>query len=149
MRLKPSIYERLQDEDGGHPIDRSGALFNREISFAHQAIGLNGGEALIPEVDGQAELAAKFVGKGAHFFGLCAVFAGQPERKSDDDLRDIVVADDFGKLLEVGTLVAALERVDALGGNAEQVGDSHADTLVTDVEAEQAARLAGVYSFRS
>ena len=133
------VHERLQDEGGGHPIHGGGALFDAGVGFAHQAVGLHRGESLVPEMDGEREAGAEFVGKDSDFFSLRTGDSGETERKSDDDFRNVVVADDARELLEVGPLVATLEGFDTLGGNAQQVGDGHSDAFMTDVEPKQTA----------
>jgi len=100
-------------------------------------------------VDGELELRAYLFGEFFDLDRLGGVSAGEAEGESDDDLDDVVVADDFCELLEVGALVAALEGVDTLGGDAEEVGDGHADTAVSDVESEEAAGLLGICFVRS
>ena len=134
----------MQDKDGGHAVYTGGALFDAQVGFAHEAIGLDGGEALIPHVDGELEPGAEFFGEGRNFLGLSGVGAGEAEGESDDDFEDVVAADYFRQLLEVGALVAALECVDALGGDAERVGDGHANAAIADIESEEAARLPGI-----
>jgi len=137
------VHKGLQDEDGGHAIYRGGAFFDREFGFAEEAVGLDRGEALVPEMDGELELGAEVVGKFFDPDGLSRIGSGEAEGKADDDFGDIVIPDHLCELLEVSTLVAALEGVNALGGDAEQVGDGHADAAVADIESEEAAGLLG------
>jgi len=35
------VHEGLEDEDGGHSVDGLGALFDAEVGFAHEPIGLD------------------------------------------------------------------------------------------------------------
>jgi hypothetical protein len=52
----------LQDQDGD-AVHGAGAFLDREVEFAEEAVGLCGGEALVPEVDGQGEFLAQVFGE--------------------------------------------------------------------------------------
>ena len=70
VSLLSCFHPVLQDEHCSHPVYRAGALFDGEVGFAEEAVGLAGGQAFVPQVDWQAEFLAEFLGKKLHFLGL-------------------------------------------------------------------------------
>ncbi len=141
--MGPGFEKGLQDEDGGDLVDdifaadafgvgRSGVAEGVKV-----AVGLGGGEALVPEVDGEAELGAEGFGEGLGAGGLGALIAGHVEGVADDGLGDGgVLAEDAGDGLEVVLEAGAVEGEEGLSGVAEFVGEGEADAAVADVEAE-------------
>jgi hypothetical protein len=104
-------------------------------------VGFGGGEALVPEVDGDAEFGAEVFGEGLGFGGLGALVAGHVEGVADDGFRCGVLAEDAGDGFEIGAAVGAVQGEEGLRGKAEGVGDGDADAAVADVEADDAAYL--------
>jgi hypothetical protein len=102
------------------------------------AVGLGGGEALVPEVDGEGELGAEVGGEGLGLGGLGALVAGHVEGIADDGLGDLVLAEETGDGLEVRAAAGAVEGEDGLRGEAEGVGEGDADAAVADVETNDA-----------
>src|SRR5947208_16494774 len=92
----------------------------------------------------EAELVAEGFGEGAHLFGLRAFGAAHAEREADDDLFDFMFADYLLEGVEVVAFVLAMESFEALGGDAEGVGDGDADAAGADVEAKDAAGRFGI-----
>ena len=134
-----TFHPSLEDENGGHAVDRFAALFNGEVGLAEQAVGFGGGKALVPKMNWKLEMLAQVLGEGAYFFGLRALVAAHAKRKTDDNFLDVIFADDAVEMGEVVALVFAVERVETLRGDAEGVGDGDADAASADVEAEHAA----------
>jgi hypothetical protein len=100
-------------------------------------MGFAGGEALVPEVDGEAGESAKLSRKCLGLFGLGAEFAGEVDGIAHHDADDVEAARQAGDGAEVfSMIVTAFEGEDWLGGEAELVGDSNADAAVADVEGE-------------
>lgn len=89
------------------------------------------------------EALPQLLGESGDFLRLSALGPRKAQGESDDDLRNVVVTNHARKLLQVGTLVAPLQRMDALSGDPKQIGDGHADTALAYVEAEQASGLLG------
>jgi len=135
-----AFHPTLENQDGRHPVDRFGALFDGKFGCAKQAAGFSGGEALVPEMNGELEMLAQVLGEGLDFFGLCAFGSAHAQGKADDDFPHVILTDDAVQVSEVAALVLTLEGFEALGGDAERVGDGDADAAGTDVEAEDAAR---------
>ncbi len=104
------------------------------------AVGLGGGEALVPEMDGDGELGAEVFGEGLGLGGLRTLVAGHVERVADDGLGDVVLAEDAGDGLEVRAAAGAMQREERLRGEAEGVGERDADAAVADVEGGDAGR---------
>ncbi len=104
------------------------------------AVGLGGGEALVPEMDGDGEPGAEVFGEGLGLGGLRTLVAGHVERVADDGLGDVVLAEDAGDGLEVRAAAGAMQREERLRGEAEGVGERDADAAVADVEGGDAGR---------
>lgn len=128
----------MQDQDCGHAIHGAGALFDREIELAEEAVGLAGAEAFVPQVDGQGELLAQIFGEELHFPGLNPFSTTQAQGVSDDDFGDFVLADDCFQACKVRPLIFAANGFEALSGDAERVGNGKADRPGAYVEAEDA-----------
>ncbi len=124
----------LEDEDGGDLVDDVLAADGGVAGVVEVAVGLGGGEALVPEVDGEGELGAEVFGECLGLGGLGALVAGHVEGVADDGLGDVVLAEEAGDGLEVGASAGAVEGEDGLGGEAEGVGEGDADAAVADVE---------------
>ena len=137
------LHPGLEDEDGGHAVYDLAAAFDRHFGFAEETVGFGGGEALVPEVDGELGALVQVVGEKAHFFGLGAFGATHAQGQADDDLFDFVLSDEVGEEFEVEALVLAAVGGQALRGDAEEVGDGEANGFRADVEAEEAADLRG------
>jgi hypothetical protein len=89
---RASLHPALKDEDSGHTIHRLASLFNGEIGLAEETVGFGGGQALVPEVDWEFEVLAKFFGEGLYFLGLDAFGTTHTEGQADYDLFDLVIA---------------------------------------------------------
>ena len=112
--------------------------------FVEDLVGFAGGEAFVPEVDGQAGELAELGGEGLGFGGAGAWFAGKMEGVADNDARDRVAAGEAGDGAEVFAGVAAAEEgEDGLGGEAKLVRDGDADAAGADVEGEKTGRRGG------
>jgi hypothetical protein len=117
----------LEDEDGGELIDHGSALFDGHIGFAEDAIGFDGGQALVPEMDGKVEILLEYGYELPHFLGLAAFGAAHAEREADDELDDAILLDDGSEGGKVGSLVLAANGDESLGGETEGVGDGQTD----------------------
>ena len=135
--------EGLEDEHGGDLVDDVFAADSFGVGGAgvakcvEMAVGLGGGEALVPEVDGEAEFGAEGFGEVLGAGGLGALVAGHVEGVADDGFGDGgVPAEDAGDGFEVVPEAGAVEGEEGLGGVAEFVGEGEADAPVAYVEAE-------------
>jgi hypothetical protein len=143
------VEEGLKDEGCGDLIDEAAVVLAGVAGFVEDLVGFAGGEALVPEVDGEAGELAEFGGKGLIEGGLLAFVAGEVDGIADDDGGDGEAAGEAGERAEVFTGDAAagalaLEGEDGLGGEAELVGDCDADAAVADVEGEKAGWRGGL-----
>lgn len=132
------VEETLQNQHGGDliddfPVGREGASGGVEM-----AMGFGGGEALVPEVDGEGKGGAEGFGEGLGLGGEGADIAGEVERMAEDNSGAVVPAEEAAEGAEVLLWVFAAEGEDGLGGQAELVGDSDADAAVAKIEAQQA-----------
>jgi hypothetical protein len=86
----------LQDQRGGYLVDYSAMLLAGVAGFVEDLVGFAGGQALVPEVDGQAGESAQLGGKGLSFNGLGAGFAGQVHGVAHYDADDGEAAAEAG-----------------------------------------------------
>jgi hypothetical protein len=129
----------LENEHGGHLVDDVFVVLAGAAGFIEELMGFAGGEALVPGVDRQASERAEFGGELLHFLGARAGFAGEMEGVADDNGGDREAAGEAGYRAEIVASVAVdFEGEDGLGGEAEFVGDGHANALGADVETEVA-----------
>jgi hypothetical protein len=76
----PLVKEGLENEGGGYLIDYTAVLLAGVARLIENLMGLAGGQALVPQVDGEAGELAEFCGKCLGSSGLRAGFAGQVHR---------------------------------------------------------------------
>lgn len=131
------LQEGLEDEGGSDLVDDLLVLLAGVAGFVEDLVGFAGGEALVPEVDGQAGELAEFGGKLLDFGGAGAGFAGEMQGVADYDAGDGEAAGEAGDGAQVFAGVAArFEGHDGLGGEAERIRDGDADAFCSDVEGE-------------
>ena len=97
------------------------------------AMGLGGGEALIPQVDGQREGLAKNAGEGLGAEGLGADVSGKVEWVTDDDLRAAEFAKEAAEGSEVLLLILPHEGEDRLRCEAQLIGDGDANAARAEI----------------
>jgi hypothetical protein len=130
----------LQNEDGCNLIDDALATDGCVASVVEMAMGLGGGEPLVPEVDCDSELSANLFCKSLGLSGLRALISRHIKRVANYRLGDGVLAEDAGDGLHVGSAVGAVQGEERLRGEAEGIGESDADAAVAYVEAYDALR---------
>ncbi len=109
-------------------------------------VGLMAGEALIPEMDGQAGELAELLGKGLTLQSLRADLSGKLEWVADDDTRDAEAPTQPGKRTQVFAAVrASVKGEHRLCGKTQFIRDGHADAAGADVESEIAKTGVGVH----
>lgn len=101
-------------------------------------MGLGGGEALIPQVNGKLEGVAEGFGKGLGADGLGADVAGKIEGMAEDDLGAAEFAEEAPQGFKVLLVIPANEGQDGLRGEAKLVGDGNADAAGAEIEAQEA-----------
>lgn len=104
-------------------------------------VGFARGEALVPQVDGQASKRAELGGKGLCLCGLRAGLSGEVDGVANHDADDAEAAAEAGNRTEVfsgnaGRWATPLQGQDWLGSEAQFVRHSNPDAAVADVEAE-------------
>jgi hypothetical protein len=129
----------LEDEGGGYLVDEGLVFLAGFSGCVEDFMGSPGGQALVPEMDGEVRHCGQLLDEGFVLGGLSAGLAGHVERVAGDDGYDVEFAAEAGEGAEVVFGIAlAGERQDGLGGQAEFVGDGYADALGAYVEAEVA-----------
>jgi len=127
----------LQNQRGGHLIDDAAMILAGVAGLIQNLMSLVCGQALIPQVDGQAGQFAKHGGEGLGFHGLRAEFAAEMDRVADDDGDYLETAAKASKGSQIVTGVAlAFQGEDRLRGEAQRVRDRNPDAPVADVESE-------------
>src|SRR5690348_10111670 len=81
----PVVEKILEDDAGGYLIDDGAMLRSGSASLIQNVVCFAGGEALVPQVDGQAGEFGETGGKGLGFGGLGTGRAGQMKRVADDN----------------------------------------------------------------
>jgi hypothetical protein len=144
LGIKPA----LQDEDGGDLVDEAAGALVRAAGGGEGSLSFGGGEALVPEVDGEdgaivltglgsllMHEGLELLDKGVDAPGLAAAVAGEMEGVADDESGAAVAAGEA----EDGALVAAgggaLEGHERLG-DAQRVREGDADATGADIETE-------------
>ena len=89
------FHPGLKNQSGGHTVYGLAAFLDRQIGFTKQTVGLGRGPALVPEVDGDAEVGVKVVGETAHLLRLRSFGTAKTQRQADDDLSDLVLCEQF------------------------------------------------------
>lgn len=131
----------MQDEGGGDLVDDAAVFLAGVAGFVKNLVGFARGEALVPQVDGQAGERAELGGECLRFGGLGADLAGEMNRVANHDADDIEAAAEAGDRTEVvsgnaGRWATPLEGEDRLSGKAQLVGNSDPDAAIADVETE-------------
>jgi hypothetical protein len=134
----PGVEEALQNQHGSDLVDDLAVGFAGAAGGVEMAVGFGGGEAFVPEVDGESEGFAEDFGKNLGSGGLGAEVAGKVEGIAQDDGGAVEFPEQSGEGLEILTEVAADEGEHRLGGEAQLVGDGNADTASAIIESEQA-----------
>lgn len=142
------VEPALQDEDGGDLVDEVTMLAAVMAGGVKGSVGLGGGEALIPEVDGKGNgLIGSWLGgvrlheggqlrdEAVDALGLPAVTAGEQKGVADDDAGAAVAAGEAQDGALVAARLDALERHEGLG-DAQSVRERDANAACADVKAE-------------
>jgi len=97
-------------------------LLSGVAGFVKDLVGVAGGQALVPEVNGKAGEIAEFGGEGLCAGGLGAHFTGEVEGIADDDSGDREAPAEARQRAEIfAAVVAALEGQDRLRGQPELI----------------------------
>jgi len=115
--------KRLQNEHGSDLINDlfAGLAVSRVAGIVKLAMGLGGGEPLIPEVDGDAGFCGESSSELLRLGGLGAEIAGHVERIADDNLGAGVLAQQAAEGFHVCATGGAVQGEKRLRGVAELV----------------------------
>lgn len=130
------LQKALQDKRRGHAIDRLPPFGKRGIHVVECAVRLCGGEALVPQVDGKSEALPQFVRELLHPLRLRPFPAAHVQRIADNDLAHLARADHLLEGGEIALLILSPDGVETLRGDAQGIGDGHADGSGTYVQGE-------------
>ena len=103
------------------------AALDRHLGFPQQAVGLGGGQAFVPEVDGQAEAAADFFGEGLHLFGLDPFAAVMRRGRPITISATLCSRMTCSSWAKSSALVLPLKGFQSLRRDAQRVGNGEAD----------------------
>jgi hypothetical protein len=119
-------------------------LLARVAGFIQDMMRFTRGQALVPHVNGKAGQLAQFGGQGLRLGRLRALFSGEMDGVADDDADDTKAAGKSRQGTQIlAAIMAALQGQHRLRGQAQLVGDSHADAAVANVEGEVARMRCG------
>ena len=104
---RPLIEKLLQDQRCRYLVDELAVRLPSVAGLVENLVGLMAGEALIPEMDGQAGELAELLGKGLTLQSLRADLSGKLEWVADDDTRDAEAPTQPGKRTQVFAAVRA------------------------------------------
>ena len=131
------IEEALEDQDGGDLVDH-GAMFGAGAAGSvEMAVSFGGGEALVPQVNGESKGFAQRFGKGMGLGSLGTDVAGHIQGIAENDGGAAKFAEDAAQGFEILLDVFADQGQDGLGREAKLVGDSDANAAVAEVETEE------------
>jgi len=134
----PIIEKSLQNQCSGHLIDHAPMFLAGMAGLVEDMVGFLGSQALVAKVNGQAGKLAQLGGKGAGFGGLRAFFAGEVQRKADDQAGHAEAAGEPGQRAEVFAPISpSFQREDRLRGESQLVGDGYPDAAIADIKAEK------------
>ena len=123
---------------GGDLVDDAAMGLAGVARFVEYLVGFVRSQALVPEVDGQLCQFAQVGGECLNLHGLGCCLAIGAQGISDDNSGNLVAPAEAGEGAEVfARIAAALEGQHGLGGQAQFIGDSHADALRAYVEGEK------------
>lgn len=140
----------LQKQDGGDLIN--GALARDAVGFGLDALaGLvekfvrgAGGEALVEAVKTQAGVPGfDLVGEGAGLASLRGGLAGEVDRVAEDQIGDLVAADQASDGFKVDVRGLAKDGQKRGGQDVERIRNADADAGIADVEREDAVGAGG------
>lgn len=115
---------------------RIGRFGHRQVEAG---VSLNGGEALVKQVMGEAGvLCPQLTGKCLGFDGLRTGGTVRVEGIAHHQRIYVMLADEAGDCLEVRAKAAAVDGEQRPRNQAEGIGDGETDTTVTDVESQDA-----------
>ena len=133
------FHPSLEDQDRGHAVHGLTALFDRQVRFPEEPVGLCRREAFVPEMNWQAEFLAEVFRESTHLFGLRSLGAAHAQGEADHDFLDVEIANHAPQVFEVIAFVLTLKGFESLGCDSKRIGDRDADTAGTDVECQNAA----------
>ena len=132
------IEETLQNQYSSDLVDDLAMPGEGAAGGVQMAVRFGGGEALVPEVNGECKLGAEGAGEGLGLGGLGAEIAGHVKGIAEDDGGAAEFAEKAAQGLQVLLRIPADERQQGLGGEAEFVRDGDADAAIAEIEAEKA-----------
>ncbi len=132
------VKESLEDEDGSDLVNDCAVLGARAPSGMKVAMGLGGGEAFVPQVEGELSLLMHQAGKVLGLDGLGTQVAGHVERIADDDGAAVMATGEAREGAEVLASAGANEGEHGLCGEAESIGDGYTDAAIAHVQTHEA-----------
>jgi hypothetical protein len=157
LRVEPA----LQDEGGGELVDFASGSLARVVAGGFEGgMSLGGGEALVPEMNGEAGavggsvfwgvfvlLGRRFgderlelINKAMDALGLAAAISGEVQRIADDYAGAVVTACESEDRALIAAGLRALDSEKRLR-NAEGIGERDTDAAGADIEAEPRLEL--------
>jgi len=117
----PCLQKILKDEDGSQLVHDFGPPVNGHLRFAKNAVGLDGGQALVPQQHRDVEVLAEDVDEFPDLLRLPSLGTTHAERQAGNDLHHLVLADDGFQRGQVRALISPSKSLHTLGGDAQRV----------------------------
>jgi len=128
------VQVALQNDGSGQGIPPGLGLRPPVAGAGQAALGLDGGQTLVPVFDRQRQASGKLSAEGLDRLGLRAKGAVQRNGQADhDDLR-LLLLHETSDGIEVGGQLLALYHRDGQGNSRPLVGDGNADAPLTHIQ---------------
>src|ERR1035441_2550186 len=127
---------RPASKAGGGRATGGAGLLDAEAAGAQNAAGLDGGEAFVPEFDGQVGALFERSGELADPDRLPPFRAAHINGVAEQDHADFALADQLFQHVEVAADPGADEVGEALRGDAQGIADGQPDAALAKVEGE-------------
>jgi len=130
----------LEDELGGDLVDDFAAVLYVAAGFVEGALGGDGGEAFVPELDGQMGAFFQRLGELADPTRLPALGAAHVDGVAEEDEADFAFADELLQEIQDRAYAGADEVWKALRCDAEGIADGQPDAALAQIEGEDTVK---------
>jgi len=128
----------LQKDDGGESIYGSSSLFNADPARTQDTASLYAGEPFVPEPDGQPKAGFDSSTKFANPTGLPPFRAAHVDGVAQKHHAHFPFPNELLQCRQVGALGGTDEIRQSLCGDAQRIADGEANSLLTQVESQDA-----------
>src|SRR5260370_3755227 len=134
------VQVAFEQNDRRQPVHRGGAFLNTDATFLKDALGRDGGEALVPKLDGNAARRAQPLRKIAAVFRLAAFGAAHVQWFAHQYEGDVFPGDELHQMSKILAYVGTLERFESLGRDTQLIADGEPDATFSKIQCEYPSR---------